>query len=186
MNEMPDRRCPRALLAFVLLALPATALAAGAQPFKLNSPAYKSGETIPARFTCTGAGISPPLAWSGAPKGTKSFAFILKDPDAPDPRAPKMTWTHWVLYDISAEVHKLAAGESRHLPPGTRVGENSWKRNDYGGPCPPIGRHHYVHVLYALDTVLPNLHHPDARALEAAMHGHILARATLIATYKKP
>ncbi len=185
MNNPAGRKFLKALPALALLALAAPALAAGAQTFTLTSPAYKSGGTIPVRFTCTGAGISPPLAWSGAPEGTKSFAFILEDPDAPDPKAPKMTWIHWVLYDIPADVHALAEGDSGRLPPGTRAGENSWKHDNYGGPCPPIGRHRYVHVLYALDTVLPNLHHPDAQALEAAMQGHILARTTLIATYAK-
>lgn len=173
-----------ALLAACVFATPA--LAAGAQTLQLSSPAYHDGGTIPARFTCTGADISPPLSWSGAPEGTQSFALVIKDPDAPSPANPKMTWIHWVLYDIPAGVHSLTVGESTHLPAGTRVGENSWHRHAYGGPCPPIGRHHYVHVLYALDTLLPNLEHPTIDALARAMEGHILARAILIATYKKP
>ncbi|MDN5864487.1 MAG: YbhB/YbcL family Raf kinase inhibitor-like protein [Gammaproteobacteria bacterium] len=169
-----------------MIAFVTPTLAAGTQTLRLTSPAYHDGGTIPARFTCTGENVSPPLAWSGAPEGTKSFALVIKDPDAPDPKAPKMTWIHWVLYDIPADVHKLAEGASKQLPHGTRTGENSWKRDDYGGPCPPIGSHHYVHVLYALDTVLPNLHHPTAHELEAAMQGHILSKTRLVATYKKP
>jgi len=154
--------------------------------FKLQSSAYQNDAAIPSRFTCSGKDVSPPLHWSGAPAGTKSFAFIMDDPDAPDPAAPKMTWVHWVLYDIPPGVHEFAEGASRHLPTGIRSGENDWQRHDYGGPCPPIGRHRYFHKLYALDTVLPDLHHPTKAQLEAAMKGHILAQATLVGTYEKP
>ncbi|HEX5339378.1 MAG TPA: YbhB/YbcL family Raf kinase inhibitor-like protein [Gammaproteobacteria bacterium] len=141
---------------------------------------------MPARFTCTGQDLSPPLQWSGAPAGTRSFALVLDDPDAPDPAAPQMTWVHWVLYDLPASVHELAEGASAHLPAGTRSGSNDWKRSDYGGPCPPVGRHRYFHKLYALDVVLPDLHTPDKQQLESAMQGHILAQATLIGTFQKP
>jgi Raf kinase inhibitor-like YbhB/YbcL family protein len=154
--------------------------------FQLQSSAYHNNAAMPARFTCTGKDISPPLTWSGVPAGTKSFALIIDDPDAPDPAAPQMTWVHWVLYDIPTAVHELPEGASKHLPEGTRSGKNDWKRSDYGGPCPPIGRHRYVHKLYALDTVLGDLHHPTKDKLEAAMQGHILAQATLIGTYQKP
>jgi|SRR5690625_5123131 len=170
------------IVALMLINAPA----ASASALRLSSPAYINGGSIPARYTCSGAGVSPPLAWSGAPKETKSLVLILTDPDAPDPKAPKTTWVHWVLYDIPATVHKLGTGESENLPAGTRRGENSWHRADYGGPCPPIGRHRYVHTLYALDTVLPDLHHPDRAALKSAMQGHILAKATLTASYQKP
>ncbi|MDE1984449.1 MAG: YbhB/YbcL family Raf kinase inhibitor-like protein [Gammaproteobacteria bacterium] len=157
-----------------------------AQKFQLSSPAYAEGGAIPARFTCDGNDVSPPLAWSGAPAGTKSFAFIMDDPDAPDPAAPKMTWVHWVLYDIPVDVHGLPEGGSQHLPAGTRDGSNGWKRSGYGGPCPPIGRHRYFHKLYALDVVLPDLHRPTKDALLAAMRGHVLAQAQLIGTYQHP
>ena len=156
------------------------------QKFRLSSSAYTDGGAIPARFTCDGADVSPPLAWSGAPAGTKSYAFILDDPDAPDPAAPKMTWVHWVLYDIPVDLHGLSEGASKQLPAGTREGVNDWKRSGYGGPCPPIGRHRYVHKLYALDTVLPDLHRPTRDALLAAMRGHVLAQAQLIGTYQHP
>jgi Raf kinase inhibitor-like YbhB/YbcL family protein len=179
----PSRSVVFALAALVLsFAAPALA----AQPLRLSSSAYHDGGTIPARFTCTGKGVSPPLAWSGAPQGTKSFALIVSDPDAPDPAHPKMTWIHWVLYDIPVGTEKLAAGATKHPPKGSRNGKNSWQRTGYGAFCPPIGRHRYVHTLYALDAMLPNLQHPNRAALKAAMHGHILARATLTATYKKP
>lgn len=156
------------------------------QKFQINSPAYVDGSALPARFTCDGADISPPLTWSGAPAGTKSFAFILDDPDAPDPAAPQTTWVHWVLYDIPVDVHGLPEGGSQHLPAGTREGTNDWKRTGYGGPCPPIGRHRYFHKLYALDTVLPDLHRPTKSALLAAMRGHVLAQAQIVGTYQHP
>ncbi|MCC7017602.1 MAG: YbhB/YbcL family Raf kinase inhibitor-like protein, partial [Rhodospirillales bacterium] len=129
---------------------------------------------------------APPLAWSGAPSGTKSFALIVDDPDAPDPKAPKMTWVHWVLYNIPAAAQGLPQGAtSRTLPAGTREGLNDWKRTGYGGPCPPIGRHRYFHKLYALGAVLSDLGTPTKAELERAMKGHVLAHAELIGTYQK-
>lgn len=156
------------------------------QHFTLSSSAYKDNSSMPARFTCDSDDTSPPLAWSGAPTGTRSFALILDDPDAPDPAAPQMTWVHWVLYDIPANVQSLPQSGSKHLPAGTREGLNDWKRTGYGGPCPPIGRHRYFHKLYALDVVLPDLHTPSKAKLEAAMQGHILAETQLIGTYQHP
>jgi hypothetical protein len=141
---------------------------------------------MPREHTCQGKDISVPLAWSGLPPGTKSLALIVDDPDAPDPKAPRMTWVHWVLYDIPPSVTGLPAGvTSDKLPSGTRDGLNDWQRTGYGGPCPPIGRHRYFHKLYALDTVLPDLHRPDKAALERAMKGHVLGHAELIGTYQK-
>ncbi len=156
------------------------------QHFVLESSAYPGNGSMPARFTCDGQDVSPPLAWSGAPAGTKSFALILDDPDAPDPAAPKMTWVHWVLYDIPASVHSLPEGTSRHLPSGTREGLNGWKQTGFRGPCPPIGRHRYFHKLYALDVVLPDLHAPSKAQLEAAMRGHVIAETQIIVTYQHP
>jgi Raf kinase inhibitor-like YbhB/YbcL family protein len=152
----------------------------------IASIAFATNAAIPALYTCEGGDISPPLAWSGAPSGTKSFALIVDDPDAPDPAAPKMTWVHWVLYDIPATTTDLPeAVQPAALPPGTREGVNDWKRTGYGGPCPPIGRHRYFHKLYALDVVLPDLKRPSKAALEKAMDGHVLAQATLVGTYQK-
>jgi Raf kinase inhibitor-like YbhB/YbcL family protein len=169
-------------------ALPALAEAVPmtTQGFVLTSSAYQANGDMPVRFTCDGGDISPPLAWSGAPKGTRSFALILDDPDAPDPAAPQMTWVHWVLYDIPANVESLPEGSSKHLPAGTRQGRNDWKRGGYRGPCPPVGRHRYFHKLYALDVMLPDLHAPDKAQLEAAMRGHVLAEARLVGTYRHP
>jgi Raf kinase inhibitor-like YbhB/YbcL family protein len=152
----------------------------------VTSTAFAPDGAIPSLYTCAGKDISPPLAWNGAPAGTKSFALIVDDPDAPDPAAPKMTWVHWVLYDISPTAGSLPeAVQASALPPGTREGVNDWGRAGYGGPCPPIGRHRYFHKLYALDTVLPDLRRPKKAALEKAMQGHVLAQAVLIGTYQK-
>ena len=153
--------------------------------FKLTSSAFKDGGPMDRRSTCQGGDHSPPLAWSGAPAGTKSYALIVDDPDAPDPAAPKITWVHWVLYDIPASTNGLPEDGARALPAGTREGTNSWDRTGYGGPCPPIGRHRYFHKLYALDAVLPDLKNPDKAALEAAMKNHMLAETQVIGTYQK-
>lgn len=152
--------------------------------FKLHSPAFDEQSAMPSRFTCDGGDTSPPLSWSGAPASTRSFALIMDDPDAPDPKAPQTTWVHWVLYDIPANVTHFDEGAAKALPGGTREGKNDWQRLGYGGPCPPIGRHRYFHKLYALDTVLPDLKKPSKAQLEQAMKGHVLAQATLIGTFQ--
>lgn len=151
----------------------------------LESTAFSHESAIPARYTCQGDDVSPPLAWSGAPEGTYSFVLIVDDPDAPDPAAPKMTWVHWLLYDIPASTSRLEEDAGRHPPAGAYTGVNDWKRTDYGGPCPPIGRHRYFHKLYALDSELGDLAEPTKPQLEKAMHGHVLASATLIGMYQK-
>jgi Raf kinase inhibitor-like YbhB/YbcL family protein len=153
---------------------------------KLTSPAFADGGAIPRRYTCQGADVSPPLAWDGVPAGTKSLVLIVDDPDAPDPKAPRMTWVHWVLYNLPADATGLAEDAGRAgLPAGTAAGLNDWKRADYGGPCPPIGRHRYLHKLYALDAVLTALTRPTKAEVEQAMAGHVLAEAQLVGTYQK-
>lgn len=153
---------------------------------ELTSTAFSPSEAIPREYTCDGDDVSPPLAWEGLPAGTQSLALIVDDPDAPDPAAPKMTWVHWVLYNLPTSTTSLAAGvKPGDLPRGTLHGLNDWKRTGYGGPCPPIGRHRYFHKLYALDIQLPDLGTPTKIALEAAMAGHILARAELIGMYER-
>jgi len=152
----------------------------------LISTVFFQGGMIPQRYTCDGQDVSPPLAWSGVPAGTKSLVLIVDDPDAPDPSAPKMTWVHWVLYNIPPATDGLPEGiPSRALPPGTRQGLNDWQRTGYGGPCPPVGRHRYFHKLYALDTVLPDLGSPTKAALEKAMRGHIIGQAELMGLYQR-
>lgn len=157
-----------------------------AMSLTLTSTAFALGAEIPTRFTCEGEDVSPALSWSGAPAGTRSLALTVADPDAPDPKAPKLNYTHWVLYDIPADATGLPEGvASSGLPAGTREGHNDWKRTGYGGPCPPIGRHRYFHRLYALDTLLGDLGAPTREQLERAMEGHVLATAELMGTYEK-
>jgi hypothetical protein len=152
----------------------------------LSSPAFAAGGEIPELFTCEGRDLSPALAWTGVPDGAKSLALIVDDPDAPDPKAPKMTWVHWVLYNLPPTTQGVPqAVTPRDLPAGTREGTNDWKRTGYGGPCPPIGRHRYYHKLYALDTLLPDLGPATKPQLEAAMKGHVLAHAEVMGTYEK-
>jgi Raf kinase inhibitor-like YbhB/YbcL family protein len=152
----------------------------------ISSPSFSHNGDIPSRFTCDGDDIPPRLSWEGVPQNTQSLALIVDDPDAPDPAAPKMTWVHWVLYNLppgSAGLPEAASGSS--LPPGTLQGLNDWKRTRFGGPCPPVGRHRYFFKLYALDKVLPDLQHPTKTELERAMQGHILDQAELIGTYQR-
>ena len=152
----------------------------------LTSSAFAQGASIPKRYTCEGEDQSPPLAWSGVPAAALSLALIVDDPDAPDPAAPRMTWVHWVLYNLPPETTHLDAGIAPSaLPSGTLQGRNDWKRTGYGGPCPPIGRHRYFHRLYALDARLPDLKQPTKDQLLKAMQGHVLAQAELVGTYQK-
>ncbi len=150
----------------------------------LTSSALAHNGEIPTQYTCEGKDLSPPLAWSGVPAGAKSLALIVDDPDAPDPAAPKVTWVHWVLYNIPASTPGLPEAV-KQLPAGARQGLNDWERTGYGGPCPPIGRHRYFHKLYALDITLPDPGKPTKANVEAAMKGHVLAQAELVGTYQK-
>lgn len=153
---------------------------------EITSPAFAAMGEIPSRHTCEGEDVSPELRWSGVPEGARSLVLVVDDPDAPDPAAPRMTWVHWVLYDLAPDAKGLpAAVKSAELPAGARQGLNDWKRTGYGGPCPPIGRHRYFHKLYALDAVLGDLGEPTKAELEAAMQGRVLARAELVGTYQK-
>ncbi|MCY1552071.1 hypothetical protein D9M68_884460 [compost metagenome] len=150
----------------------------------LSSAAFPDRGAIPRRYTCEGEDISPPLEWSGVPPGSESLVLIVDDPDAPDPAAPKMTWVHWLLYNLPPTTGELAE-DPQTLPPGTLQGRNDWRKTGYGGPCPPIGSHRYFHKLYALDCVLADLGRPTKAQLESAMQGHVLAQAELIGTYCK-
>lgn len=153
----------------------------------LSSSVFSQNGDIPKRYTCDGDDISPDLRWAGVPAGAKSLALIVDDPDAPDPAAPKITWVHWVLYNIPPTATGLPEGMSpKALPAGTREALNDWKRTGYGGPCPPVGRHRYFHKLYALDVLLPDLGRAATKKdLEAAMKGHILGEAQLVGTYQR-
>ncbi len=153
---------------------------------KLESPNFEDQGAIPKKFTCDGADVSPALAWSDVPAGTKSLVLIVDDPDAPDPANPRMTWVHWVLYNIPAMAKSLAEGVTESdLPKGTLQGLSDWRKPGYGGPCPPIGKHRYFHKLYALDVVLPDLDQPTKAKVEKAMEGHVLAKGELVGLYQR-
>lgn len=148
----------------------------------IESAAFGPHEEIPRKYTCEGEDISPPLSWSGVPDEAQSLVLIVDDPDAPDPEAPRMTWVHWVVFDIPP----LAPGlpEGGELPEGAQEGLSDFERTGYGGPCPPTGRHRYFFKLYALDTRL-ELDRPSKQEVERAMEGHVLAQAELVGTYEK-
>src|SRR5262249_44698562 len=151
----------------------------------LNSPVFKQNGHIPSKYTCEGGDVSPPLAREDVPDDAKSLVLIIDDPDAPDPKASKMVWVHWVVYNIPSDTRSLPenAGKAR-LPQGTLLGLNDFRKTAYGGPCPPIGRHRYFHKLYALDVTL-DLRGATKSQIEQAMQGHVLATAELIGTYQK-
>lgn len=151
----------------------------------LRSPDFEPQGSIPKALTCEGKDLSPALQWSGAPKGTKSFVLIVDDPDAPDPKAPKLTFVHWVVYNLPPDAGSLPQG-TKSLPTGARQGLSDFNNPRYRGPCPSVGRHRYFHKLYALDTVLPALGDKATKAdVEKAMKGHVLAQAELVGTYEK-
>jgi Raf kinase inhibitor-like YbhB/YbcL family protein len=149
---------------------------------KITSSAFQEGGLIPAKYTCDGADISPPLQWDAVPEGTKSIALISDDPDA-----PMGTWVHWVLFNLPSETKELAENipPQETLPNGARQGISDFGRIGYGGPCPPGGTHRYFFKIYALDTEL-NLTAGDNKGqLLKAMEGHILAQGQLIGKYKR-
>jgi hypothetical protein len=144
--------------------------------FTLTSSAFNEGDAIPAKFTCDGANLVPPLVWSEPPQGTRSFALIVDDPDAPGG-----TFTHWLVYDIPAS----AAGLADHSLGKTL--RNDFGRTGYGGPCPPSshGPHRYVFTLYALDVPLLTLQGRTRDTLERALEAHTLASARLMGRYRR-
>lgn len=150
-----------------------------AMAITLTSTAFGDGTPIPVKYTCDGADVSPPLAWSGAPAGTKTFALICDDPDAPG-----KTWVHWVLYNLPGSAGQL--GESTFG--GALQGMTDFGRPGYGGPCPPPGKpHRYFFKLYALDGPLSLKAGATKADVERAMQGHVLAQAQLMGTYgRKP
>jgi Raf kinase inhibitor-like YbhB/YbcL family protein len=156
------------------------------KPLQLASPRFSEGEPIPIAFTAEGEDKAPPLQWGEVPAGTRSLALLVEDPDAPDPKHPQRIWCHWVLYNIPPGTRGLPEGATADtLPRGTREGLNDWQRVGYGGPCPPVGRHRYIHRLLALDIVLPDMGHITRAQLLEAIKGHIVAEADLIGTYEK-
>ena len=154
--------------------------------FSLTSPSFRNNQSIPAKHSCEGADASPALTWEGAPAGTKSFALITDDPDAPGG-----TFVHWVLYGIPGTTTQLpenvAKTETVAALSNAKQGTSSFGRVGYGGPCPPRGHgiHHYHFKLYALDTELNLAQRVTKSQLEAAMKGHILSQAELVGTYRR-
>ena len=145
----------------------------------LKSDAFVSGQSIPAKYTCVGKNVSPALTWSDPPAGTRSFALIVDDPDA-----PMGTWVHWVLFNIPADQHDLA----EDLPvTGNAIyfGKNSSGNTRYDGPCPPSGTHRYYFKLYALDTLVDLRPGATKEELLKAMQGHTLAQGELMGTFSK-
>jgi Raf kinase inhibitor-like YbhB/YbcL family protein len=151
------------------------AQAADANSFQLQSSVFAANGDIPAKFTCDGKNVSPPLAWTGAPDGTKSYALIVDDPDAPK--------THWVMYNMPVRFTQMPDATSP--PPNAKEGLNDWKAKGYKGPCPSAGKHQYVFTVYALDTALKLSGPPTKAQLETAMQGHVLGQAPLTGMYQK-
>jgi len=162
---------------------PTPTVGAKATGMTLTSPAFVEGGPIPAQYTCNGADISPPLAWSGVPAGTRSLALICDDPDA-----PIGSWVHWVLFDLPPSLNGLPEGVPARpsLEGGGVHGTNSWRRIGYGGPCPPGGTHRYFFKLYALDRTLGLGNNATAKDVQAAMQGHVLGEAQLMGRYGRP
>ncbi|HDP89292.1 MAG TPA: YbhB/YbcL family Raf kinase inhibitor-like protein [Thioalkalivibrio sp.] len=150
---------------------------------RIRSTAFEHNQPIPARYTCEGEDVSPPLIFEEVPAKAKSLVLIVDDPDAPDPKAPQRTWVHWVLYNLPPDLTGL--DEATATPPRAAVGLNDWQRNDWGGPCPPIGRHRYFFKLYALDTVIDEREGLTKLDITEAMIDHVIAQAELVGTYSR-
>jgi len=180
-----------ASLAFILVGalaafwvpLEARGAAAPGAPLELKTTAFQPGGEIPVKHTCEGSDVSPALTWTDPPAGTKTFALIADDPDA-----PMGTWVHWVLYDLPGTARQLPEGlpKVEEIQGGGRHGRNDFPNIGYGGPCPPPGKaHRYFFKLYALDTKLGLSPGATKQEVEQAMKGHILARAELMGRYHR-
>lgn len=149
----------------------------------LRSAAFQDGGNIPGKYTCDGDDVSPPLEWSGMPPQTRSFALIVDDPDAPGG-----VFTHWVIFDITANTHTLGEGvqPAPRLPDGAIQGKNSFGKIGSGGPCPPPGpAHHYYFTVYALDDLLRLAPGASKEQVLGAMQGHILDQGQIVGLYQR-
>ena len=149
--------------------------------FKISTTAFPAEGTIPKKYTCDGADVSPALTWSGTPEGTKALALIADDPDA-----PVGTWTHWLIWDIPASTSQLSEGTAKdaQLPDGARQGQNDFRKIGYNGPCPPPGKpHRYYFKLFALDATLDVKPGGSRKEMEAAMKGHTLGQTEVMGRY---
>jgi len=149
---------------------------------KVTSSAFAEGGLIPAKYTCDGSDISPPLQWDSVPEGTRTIALISDDPDA-----PMGTWVHWVLFNLPAETRELAENvpPDGTLPNGAKQGLSDFGKIGYGGPCPPSGTHRYFFKIYALDTEIDLPAGAKKAQLVKTMEGHILGQGQLIGKYKR-
>ena len=153
--------------------------------FSMTTSVFNSDQGIPVKHTSDDKDISSPLQWTGIPQGNQNLVLIVDDPDALDPAAQKITWGHWVLYNLSPDSSGLPeAVQDTELFTRTLQGINSWDRTGYGRPCPPIGRHRNFFRLYAQDNVLPYLDSPDKDKLLNSIQGHVTAETVLIGTYQ--
>ncbi|MGD0230200.1 MAG: YbhB/YbcL family Raf kinase inhibitor-like protein [Syntrophorhabdales bacterium] len=143
---------------------------------RISSPAFTENSKIPKQYTCDGQDVSPPLTITGVPEGVASLALIVDDPDA-----PVGTWVHWVVWGINPATREIKEGS---LPKGAVQGINSFRKNDYGGPCPPSGSHRYFFKLYALDKAVILDPHATKADLERTMKGHIVAQAETMGRYR--
>ncbi len=158
----------------------------GDTELSVSSPSFSPHGPIPPKYTCDGEDTSPALVWSDVPAATKSFAVIVEDPDAPDPAAPRHVFVHRVLYNLSANARQIPEGAAAaNIAGGALDGKNDHGKAGWSGPCPPTGRHRYIHKVYALDVVLPDLGQPTKAELEKAMAGHVVAKGELVGTYER-
>ncbi len=150
--------------------------------FSVASSSFENGKFIPSKFSCVGKDISPQLSWKNAPDGTKSFAIIVNDPDA-----PSGNWIHWVIYDIGATVNSIKESESKNMAAfGAVSGVNDFGKIGYNGPCPPPGHpHRYLFTVYALDKLLEKRNGITAERLQKMMKGHILAKSSYMGLFSR-
>jgi hypothetical protein len=167
--------------ALICAALMSAQARGGTMSFQITSSAFSAGSNIPKQYTCDGPDVSPPLSWKDAPAGTKSFALIVDDPDA-----PAGTWVHWVLFNLPAGTHDLPEGveKKENLANGALQGRNDFQKIGYNGPCPPPGKpHRYFFRLYALDAALDLKAGASKADVERAMKGHVLGQGELMGKF---
>jgi Raf kinase inhibitor-like YbhB/YbcL family protein len=146
--------------------------------FHLTSPAFDDGTAIPAKYTCKGVGISPPLEFSGIPELAKGLAIVLHNPDA-----PSGDFLHWTIWDINAAVTSVPEGST---PVGATEGTNDFGKVGYGAPCPPSGTHHYIFDAYALDGPLDLPTGATRQEVMEALQAHAIGRTQLTGTFSAP
>jgi hypothetical protein len=181
--EAINKALPRAKIDFNKLGVIEIPEGGAAMKFEISTTAFQEGKPIPKRHTGDDKDLSPPVKWTDPPAGTKSFALIADDPDA-----PRGTWVHWVLFNLPPDTRSLDEGipKIESLPNGAKHGKTDFGNVGYGGPSPPKGKpHRYFFKLYALDDMLKLPARATKTDLEAAMKGHVLAEAQVMGTYQR-